>query len=134
MGQVALDGTITVGPSTSGATVFPGLTDTVPFTTTPSPKMAQAWPGMVRSVNSPSAYIQLSGVGTNDTLTKANLFYLRSSTAFKVRITYDDTPTPLVSEQWVQGLCIIEAPDNHSIIKLEVMGSGQIEYLASGNQ
>ena len=133
MAQVQLDGTVTVGPVTSGSTSFPGAINTVSFSTTPTPKAAQVYSSEVRQVSSPSAYAVLSGVGASDNVTKANFLYLKTNAPVLLRTTMVAT-SPLVAVEWVQGVLIKEYPDGHELYLLEVQGTGTVEYFVSGNQ
>jgi hypothetical protein len=133
MAQVNLDGALTVGPLSSGGTTLPTLVNTVPFSTSPSPKPVQVYVGKEAIVQSAGAYVQLSGVGTSDTVTHANFLYLKTSAAFKLRLTIVDTPSNLVSESYCYGLVIQEFPEEHALIKIEAMGSGALELVAAGN-
>jgi hypothetical protein len=134
MAQISIEGSIAVGPQISGGTGVPSLVDTTTFATTPSPKMASVYTSKLVSIQSPSAYVALSGVGPGDDVTKANCYYARTSGPMKMRFTAVDTPANLVSEEWINGIFVHEYPDDHCLVKVEAMGSGQIETIASGNQ
>ena len=130
MAQLQLDGTVTVGPTTSGSNTFPGAINTVSFS---SMKPAQVYSSDVRQVSSPSAYVALSGVGSTDTVTKANFLYIKTNAPMLIRTTMDDAPSDIVAAEWVQGTFIKEFPSNHELVLLEVQGTGTIEYFVSGN-
>jgi hypothetical protein len=112
---------------------MPSLVDTTTFSTTPSPKPAQVYTSKTPNLSA-VAYQQLSGIGPNDDVTKANFLYIRTANAMKFRLTTIDTPANLVSEEWIAGMFLKEFPDDHALIKVEAIGSGQFELVASGNQ
>lgn len=134
MGQLSLDGSVQVGPVSSGDNVFPSATSSVNLTSYPNPKPSLVDTGFTtRNVNSPSSFLALSGVGTGDTVTKGDTLYLKCLQKMRVRVTFADTPSDLVSVFIVVGTLVLEADQASNYIKLlEVMGTGPIEYLVSG--
>lgn len=135
MGQVSLQGTLIAGPVSASDTTFPGGSFNVPFATTPSPKPVQVQSGDLRQVQSPLAYVTLSGIGATDTVTRGELLYLRTNVPMNIRITTKQTPGPdLVQVSKVNGLLIQEFPSAQYLVLLEAEGSGQIEYFVSGPQ
>ncbi len=139
MGQLVIDGTITIGPTSGGSGGFPVSTSSATVASTPAPKSSSVDTGFtVRNIATPNAYIALTGVGAADSVTQCDTFTIRSQSALRVRITFSDTPSDLVSELVVMGTLLIEAPPQSNTpapnyIKLiEVKGAGIIEYLASG--
>jgi hypothetical protein len=133
MAQVSLDGTVTIGPQSSSGGGVPAAINSVAFSTTPSPKPAQVYIETTRNVQSPSAYVELTGIGTTDTITRANFLYFKAASPVMLRLTMVDTPSDIVAEEWVSGVIVHEFPDDHALKLLEVKGSGTVEYMASGN-
>lgn len=86
-----------------------------------------------KAVNSPSAYVELDGIGTDESVTEAIFLYVNTQSPMKLRVTFTDTPD-VVSEIWVQGPFVIEMPSSNPIKLLEAKGVGTIEYFAAGNQ
>lgn len=134
-----LDGSINIGPTSGGSGGFPASQSSVALASTPSPKSSSVDSGfVVRNINSPSAFVALTGVGAADSVTQCDTFTIRCQSALRVRVTFSDTPSDLVSELVVMGTLLIEAPPQSNTpapnyIKLiEVKGVGIIEYLASG--
>lgn len=75
----------------------------------------------------------LSAIGPDGDVKAADLFYIRTSGAIKVRITQNDGSGGfIVSTFEVQGLFLLEAPTNKQITLVEVQGTGPVEYFASG--
>lgn len=134
MGQVKLSLSLNIGPTSAGEDVFPGQEIDIASTTNPSPKTSQVRDSHTRNLNSASAFVALSGIGPDDTVTNANILYVRTTSPMRIRVTYKDLPADLVSVFVVQGTYFMEVPDSNPIILLEAMGVGFIEYATSGNQ
>jgi hypothetical protein len=139
-----LDATLTETPQgASDSSAFPSATTTIPFglNTAPNAKPVMASTGrMTRLINSPSAFVTLEGVGTNDTVQQASTLYARvRSGGFQFRVTFANPPVPLspiVSILPQAGVLLLE-PDAASgfyVTKFEVQGSGTLEWYASGVQ
>lgn len=132
-GQLDVSGTLIAGPPNATDTTFPSMQASASIHTTPTPKGWQVCTGVLsRTINSPSSYVTLDGIGAAKTVTAADFLYLRSNTKLKVRITQVDGIGTLVGERYVSGLLIHEAPSDCAITLVEVQGSATIEYLASG--
>jgi len=138
---VSLEATLTEAPaSSSDGSTFPSASTTIPFglRTAPSGKPVAASTGrMLRTINSPAAFVTLEGVGSGDTVQQADTVYARvRSGGFQLRVTFANPAAPLspiVSVVPIAGVLLLE-PDAMSgfyITKLELQGSGQIEYYAS---
>jgi hypothetical protein len=137
VGQAELTGTITFGPSSGGAGVFPSSSDTIQLESTPTPKQFGAATGTFqRTVMSPSAYTTLSGIGDTDTVHQCNFLYFRCNAPVKIRMTFTDPDggADIVSILPVQGTIVFEPPSNGTMKLLEIKGSAQIEYGACGLQ
>jgi hypothetical protein len=134
MGAVTLAGSITGGPP-SGGSSFPGSTfnDQIAFPS--GPRSFSAATGMIqRSINSPSAFVPLGGVGPTGDVTTADFLYLVTNGSLDVRITAQNGSggftTAVVSV--ANGPLILPVSPNKLITLVEVQGSATIEYLASG--
>lgn len=134
MGQLILDGSIVTAPPGSGVGQFPGGAVTIPLVLSPSPKQSVVRSGPdVRQVSS-NVYVTLTGVGADDAVTKANTVYLKTNSPMMVKATYDNTPdADIESEFPLFGIWIAEPGDTKYLKKVEVKGSGTIEFLVSGN-
>ena len=140
MGTVQISGTLTEAPPAGcEAPGFPSATTSVPFGQlgAPCPKPSPVSTGAkTRNVNSPSAFVALSGVGATDDVTQADTVYMRVKAGlFQFRITYrNPAGGSIVAVLPSNGIFLHEAdaPDGFWITLLEVQGSGQIEYFASG--
>ena len=134
MNVVTINGTLIAGPPQSSDSAFPAGVTNIVFGTTPTQKQAPVQTGaQVRQVNSPLAYVALDGVGVGETLTEGNTFYMRIQSPMKLRLTFKETPTDVVSVLYPQGLAVVEIDPQHPLILAEVMGIGTIEYFISGN-
>lgn len=140
MGQIVLDGTLTIGPQGSGGDAFPSSVDTVQLASLPNPKMSQAASGTLRrnvAVSQPN-WLTLSGVGPTDAVTLADTLYFKTQSPMRLRLTQVDmenpTGPPIVSIVEVYGTCFIEFPTSGALTLLEVRGVGTIEYMVSGQQ
>lgn len=136
--QLQLNGSLVVAPPMVTDTTFPESTSTISLTCTPSPKPSQVCSGAKqRNANSPNAFITLSGVGPADDVTQADTLYFRCRSPMQIRLTFYNPinpSAPVVSVTPVNGTYFAEYPQNQYLTLLEVQGSGQIEYLASGQQ
>jgi hypothetical protein len=133
--NLTLTGTLNEGPNVAQDGNFPSGTTNLPFTLnqgSASKPSACSTGAKVRQLNSPFAFVALSGVGATDDVTQADTIYIRVSTSgFKVRLTFADGTTPVLP---INGLFIIE-PDAGAglyVTKVELQGAGQVEYFASG--
>lgn len=136
MGQIKLDGSLSIGPVSSGDNAFPASTSLVQFASFPNPKPSLVDSGFtVRQMASPSAFVQLFGVGEDDAVTQADTLYFKCQQKMRVRVTFADTPDDLESELVVVGTLVLESDQSTNYIKkLEVKGTGPIEYLVSGQR
>jgi hypothetical protein len=136
-GQVAISGTVTAGPTTSGDTVFPAGVTNIPFTLNIAQKAYGASSGaQSEAVASPSSFVTLAGINASvGTVKNCNTLYLRTSAAMDVRITQNNplggTTVSLVKQ--VKGLFIVEVDDLNAILLVEVQGTGTVEWGAWGN-
>lgn len=134
--NVLLRGALVCGPPEVSDQQFPNGTTTIPLQLTATPKAAQVAAGLkVRQVSSPAAFVALSGVGATDDVTQADTVYLRvqSGNSFQVRFTCTGLGTAVLP---LNGSLLFEpdAAGGHPCTLIEVMGSGTIEYFASGQQ
>lgn len=139
MPNLTVTGTLLEGPVAAQDGQFPAATSSTPFSlnTGAQPKPVGVSTGIkLRSVNSPSAFVALSGVGATDDVTQADTVYMRvQSGGFQFRVTFHNPAGPnIVSVLPASGLFVFEpdAGSGYYVTLLEVQGSGQIEYYASG--
>lgn len=131
---VTLQGTLLAGPAKSSDSAFPSGLINASFALKPSTKPAPVSVYDVRNLASPSSFVQLRGIGTNETVTKGNTLYLRTDAAMTLRLTFDDgAGGDVVSTFPVDGLFIVEASDAKFLKLAEAQGVGVVEYFASGN-
>lgn len=137
MDALVLTGSIVLGPVGAGDCSFPGSTINVPFSSYPQQKSANVSIRHAKTINSPSAFVPLDGVGTGESVTQANFLYLRTAgLLMKYRITQADYNggADIVSIVESQGVFVNEFPSAGYVKLLEAMGVGTIEYIAAGNQ
>ncbi len=131
---VVFQGSIVAGPQGSSDCGFPSGVTNIQFggNTIPAGVMTG---DMVRSVNSAADYVDLDGVGSDQAVTQATFFFLRTQSPIFVRVTFQPTSGgDIVSVIPVQGVVTIQAPPTNYIKGLEAMGVATIEYFASGPQ
>lgn len=89
-----------------------------------------------RNLNSPSAYVVLSGVGPDDTVTRGDTLYVFAPQPILVRITTDDgVGGDVVSVLPLDGLMILEINQVRYLKLLEAQGAcNGVEYFVSGQQ
>ena len=140
MGTLNLTGTLVSSPPSScDAPAFPSAMTSVPFTLLCNPKSSNVDTGAkTRQLNSPSAFVTLTGVGAGDDVTQADTIYARSRTpGIQLRVTFNNPlGAAIVSVLPLAGLYIHE-PDAGSLYyatKIEAQGIGTLEYFASGTQ
>ncbi len=137
VGNVVLDGSFVGTPLVGGEASFPNGVSVGQFALTPSPKpYGSLSPAQTTSIDSPSSFVALSGVGT--TVKQANTFYLRTDADVVVRITQLDgaSPTPAPSSPQlisVKGLLVIEASNARAVVLVEVKGTARVEWFSSGD-
>jgi hypothetical protein len=119
----------------AGDCSFPGSTCNVPFSSYPQQKPAAVSITHAKSVNSPSAFVALDGIGTGESVTQGNFLYARSTSPMKYRLTMADYAggPDIVSIVEAHGTFILEFPTAGYLKLLEAMGVGTIEYIATGN-
>jgi hypothetical protein len=140
VGTLSLTGTLVDSPpSACDAPAFPSSTTSIPFTLLSNPKSSNVDTGAkTRNLNSPTVFVTLSGVGAGDDVTQADTIYARSrSGGIQLRVTFNNPAGgSIVSVLPLAGLYIHE-PDAQNLFyatKIEAMGSGVLEYFASGAQ
>ncbi len=139
---VTLAGTITVGPQGICEGGFPAGLLQLPFGLGSGlgscggskPAARKFWSHS--EVASQNAYVALDGVGTGESVTRANTLYLRTTAAVLLRLTLADPAggPDIVSVVPMQGLWIQEFGNQGYLKLLEVQGTAGIEYFVSGDQ
>ncbi len=138
--NLLVNGTLVEGPQTVTDSSLPSGTTTIPFFLNSgrgTPKNVLVSTGAkVQNVQSPSAFVALSGVGPTDTVTQAGTVYLRVNQGlFQARLTFNNPAgSPIVSVLPINGVLLLEpdAPDQFYCTKVEVQGSGVVEFYAAG--
>lgn len=136
MGQIKLEGALIAGPPTA-TDILPASITTYPlaFSGGNSKSFSVGTGVLTRTLNSPNAYVEFPELGTNAAVSRGNFFVMRCDAAMMVKITTDDgIGGDEVAVVPVQGLAVLEFPDAKYLKKLEVKGSGKLEYLISGTQ
>lgn len=134
--SVSLTASLEDGPPAAFEAQTPSGSTQIPFWLNAGPncpKTANVATGRkVRQVNSPSAFVALSGVGPTDDVTQAHTFYARTNIGgFKLQFTFQDSSTAVVP---LFGVLLLE-PDSVgslAIVGVSVQGVGTIEYYAAG--
>ena len=136
MGTVSFQGEIEARPQIVSDTTFPGGRTDISLILTPTAKQAGVMTGVaLRTISSPLAYVALTGVGASDTVTQANFLYLRTNAPMLVRLTFEDGANPdIVAIVPVFGVFVYEVDVSRYLKLVEVLGSGQVEWFASGPQ
>lgn len=135
MGRINVSGVVEGGPENAGSATFPAATFTSPLALLASAgkQFGVATGVLTRTLNSPSAYVTLDGVGPSATVTQGDTLYLKTDGQMQLRLTNDDgaggTTQAVVP---VHGLVVLEFPSTKALELLEAQGSGKIEYLVSG--
>jgi hypothetical protein len=140
--QLTISGTLVEQPPPGcESPAFPSGVTSVPFglNTAPCPKNSNASTGArVQTINSPSAFVTLSGVGATDNVTQGDTSYVRvRSGGFQLRLTFNNPASgSIVSVLPLAGLHILEcdAGSGFYLTKVELQGSGTVEFFASGQQ
>lgn len=135
MGQLSLEGSLTGGPPSVSDSSFPASTFLVSlgFAEGKTKQFDAASGVLTRTLNSPSAFAPLSGIGSTDSVTAGTALYFKCNSPMVLQITYDDgVGNPVVSTVPVAGVLVLEAPDLMFIKSLACKGVGPVEYLVSG--
>lgn len=85
-----------------------------------------------KSVNSPTVYVTLDGLGAGETVSQGVFLYLKTNAQMTLRLTTQGTPD-LVAEVPIFGTVIWQFPSTNYLKLLEVKGVGTLEYLIAGN-
>ncbi len=139
MGQLTLDGALTVGPGSAAvAGGTPAATDTIPLSTLQSPKSYNvvAGPSSRTLATAYGTYVTLTGVGASDAVTQGTFLYMRASAPVQVRLTMANLAggANIVSVVQFQGPFQMELPSTGYLTLLEGSGSATIEWLCTGTQ
>jgi len=135
MGNLVLDGSLTLGPATQSDGAFPAATVNEPLFSTPNPKLFNAATGIVpRQLNSPGSYQALSGAGATDTVAKGDTLYFKTNAPILVRATFADPGGggDIVSIVPVYGTVLIELNPLGYLKLLEAKGVATIVYMVAG--
>lgn len=135
MGQLSLEGSLTGGPPSVCEGSFPASTFLVNLGFADGKiKQFDAATGVLsRNLNSPSAFLPLSGAGPSDSVTAGNALYFKCNSGMQLQITTDDgLGNAVVSVVPVAGVLVLELPDAMFIRGLACKGTGPIEYLVAG--
>lgn len=132
MGVIAVSGSLTAGPQVGGG--FPSVAATVRLALSQEQKGFGQCTGTVQQQLANADYAALSGIGTGQTVTKADTLYFRASGPIFLRLTCLNgagiADTPIVVP--VAGLFVVEFQSARELVVLEAKGSGTVEYVASG--
>lgn len=137
--NLTCNGTIIEGPATQTDPQFPSGVTTIPFTLNQgsNPKSVGVTTGAkVRNVQSPAAFVVLSGVGATDDVTQGSFVYMRVTTgSFQFRVTFNNPAGGSIVSVLPSAGIFVHEPDATTgfyVTKLEVQGTGTIEYYAAG--
>lgn len=129
MGFINVSGSLD-GANDSGS--FGASQFTAPLSLSVVKKYAPRASGVLRRTV-PAAYEELSAIGAGADVPLADTLYIRSESDILLRLTYQsggESPTVVVLP--VKGLFILELQSSRLLELVEVQGSGQLEYFASG--
>jgi hypothetical protein len=131
--QLLFQGSLVCGPAGSGEGGVPGGSTVIPYQTNPNPKcLAVSTGDMVAQVSSPGSYQQLRGVGDN--VTQATFLAMLTTAAMSVRVTTYNPAGNVQAVEVINGLKVSEFDPGAYLVKLEVMGTGTVEFFAGGPQ
>jgi hypothetical protein len=137
MGQLTIGGNLTAGPPQGVNTGFPGIRATIPLTFLQGSEgigYSVATGILQRTLNSPSAFAELQGVGADDTVTHGSFLYFKSGSDVIVRVTTDDgNGGDVEAEIPINGGPLIIPFQSGKFLKaLAAKGSGVLEYFVCG--
>lgn len=135
--QATLTATLIASPSVVTDSNFPSAVTNIAFNLNPPTKPFSVDTGAMRTtVNSPSAFVALGGIGSTSDVTQATTLYFRCAVQMLIRMTFQNPGggSDIVSVEPINGVKLCEYPANGVLKLLEVQGQGQIEYYASGLQ
>lgn len=124
MGTLTVKGAIIAGPDRP-TTDFPTAETNVALVSKVR-DYAVAMPHALVAVASPSAYVDVPGIG--DAVTQVAFLYVRAEAALLFRLTTVDGTSVLR----IDGLVVLEFAAAAPLTGLEVQGSGRYEILAAG--
>ena len=125
-------GTLTCDSSGVEDECFPSAATVVPIQTTPNPKQLGCSTGvMTLLISSVASYVQLPGIGDAG-VQQGTFLYVRTSTSMNVRTTTYNALGNVVAVEPVSGFKIVEYDPDFYLTKVEIEGSGTIEYLVAG--
>lgn len=126
-GTIQLVGELLATPGCSGS--FPAGITTITLGVNPctGKPYTNATGDMQVTVNA-STYETLQGIGTGG-VAAANVLYMRSVSPMQVRLTLADASQPVL---FPSGTLLFEAQAGKEVTKVEVIGSGNLEYFAAG--
>lgn len=132
MGQLVLSGSLSVGPATSSPNVVPSASAVVQLFFANGSKASNVTTGSTSKVlNSPSAFVALGGIGTNEDVTTADFLYLNATAPILVELTTQDSAVNVVA---CAGPTMLNVNPANMIVGVRLKGSATIEYFASGPQ
>ena len=88
---------------------------------------------MVLTVNNPS-FAALPGVGAGGVVTQGTFLFIRTLGTMQVRTTTYNAGGNVTAVEVINGIKAVEFDPGAYLVLLEVQGSGQVEYFASGPQ
>jgi hypothetical protein len=128
-------GSLQAGPAfASDGSSFPAASTPIPLALYPAngKQYTVGTGGQLYTVNSPSAFVAVQGVGASGPVTQAHTVYARTTSAMILQVTYAGDATQYLI--YLQGTIVLEADPNHAITSINVKGAGQLEFMAVGNQ
>lgn len=133
MGKLRLSGSLDAAPA-AASELFPLSSFTVPLAFLEIAKGYSVATGtLARTLNSPSAFVPLQGVGTTDAVTRGTFLYLKSNATIDLRITTDDgAGGSVVAVVPVAGFFALELGATKYLKLLEAQGAATLEYFVSG--
>jgi hypothetical protein len=134
-GQLQLPATLTATPSMCGGSFPSGITQ-IPFGLNPPSKPYTVSTGaMVATVDSPSSFVALGGIGAGGAVTQATTLYLRTTAPIALQLIRNNngSGTTTITLGQVSGVFLLEAPAGYEVQSVLVEGAGTVEYFAAGN-
>lgn len=128
---MSLDGAVVTTQPQCGDGDFPAGLDNIPLSLYPASKPWNVKTGDMQANLAANSYAALGGVGAGGPVTQADLLILRTNAGFTVRLTLADASQPVL---FVEGTLLLEPQAGKEVTLVEVIGTGVVEYFASGAQ
>jgi hypothetical protein len=134
--SVVFTGSIIAGPQGAGDCSFPSGITNIAFGTSPNTLPAPVSAYNQVSLNSPSAFQTLPGLGPTSTVTQGNFLYVRSNAPVLLQLVYFTASGNVTVVIPLYGPFVWQVPQSPSyyLVSAAIEGTAQVEFYVSGNQ